>query len=183
LEHDIPSRDQCNTCHGTLSERLLGFSAIQLSHDQAEVNIPSLVADGRLSDDPPSSEGYTVPGDAVAQTALGYLHANCGGCHHSTGVMGPASGMYFRLLTGDTSVEQTGAFSTAVDVGANRTDLSLGDFRIAGAHPENSLVIGRMGSRVPGTQMPPLGTKLPHEAGIDAVSAWISSLPEADAGL
>jgi len=50
------------------------------------------------------------------------------------------------------------------------------DNRVAPGDPDASAVIVRMRSRGDDKQMPPLGTELPDDDGIAAVSAWIAAL-------
>ncbi len=56
--------------------------------------------------------GVRPPGDARAAAALGYLHANCGNCHNSTGV----ATLRTRLLAANTTVESTDTYTTGVRV-------------------------------------------------------------------
>ena len=91
-EHDIPrSPVECMSCHAGEPHQFLGFSAIQLSHPSAPETcalnpggrcptIDSLASEGRLTTEVPEG-GFPVPGGAITRRALGYLHANCGGCH------------------------------------------------------------------------------------------------------
>ena len=79
-EHDVPEQADCKTCHNEMQDFVLGFSALQLSHDQGGVNLASLIEGERLS--APPATPFTIPGDAAARGALGYLHANCGTCHN-----------------------------------------------------------------------------------------------------
>src|SRR6185436_16642660 len=65
--HDIPAlASGCQNCHGKLSERVLGFSAIQLSHSLAGLTFTELADRGILSNAPVRG-GYNPPGDATAQ--------------------------------------------------------------------------------------------------------------------
>src|SRR6185503_2542131 len=70
---------KCPRCHAGRSDRLLGSTALQLSHAGPGLTIDTLIAEGRLSH-PPASP-LALPGDAETQYALAYLHANCGQCH------------------------------------------------------------------------------------------------------
>ena len=106
--HSIEHR--LHQCHSKLPEHLLGLSAIQLSHTGAGATIGSLSAAGMLT--VPAPNGFKVPGsDPGTQAALGYLHANCGNCHNSSVV---TVDLHLRLLVGQTSVESTDAFMSAV---------------------------------------------------------------------
>jgi hypothetical protein len=173
--HDIPSEAQCKNCHTRLKERILSFSAIQLSHSLAGETMATLSAEGRLT--VPKPEGFTIPGDDTARKALGYLHANCGNCHNSAET---TVGMRLRVLTNQTSVETTDTYLTAVRVPTtvfNCLGLGIGICqRIAPGLPAESAIIMRMSSRTSGVQMPPIATELTDQAGIDAVTAWIGTL-------
>ena len=77
--HDVPSARACMTCHGGRSHRILGFSAIQLSHAPASTDDLTLrrLTEENLLSDPPTSP-IRVPGTPTESQALGYLHSNCG---------------------------------------------------------------------------------------------------------
>jgi hypothetical protein len=165
--HDIPSVDQCKQCHTPLEEHLLGFGAIQLSHANSETSIMSLSQEGILTVPSPN---IVVPGDAVAQAGLGYLHGNCGGCHNDSGV----NNLYMRLSVADKMVSDTNTYKTAVNREKNFDPCTL---RIKPGDPANSLVHIRMNNRGNALQMPPLGTEVVDPAGLKAVGDWITSLP------
>jgi hypothetical protein len=87
--HDIPSKENCTTCHGinAMADTALGFSALQLSHDVTaanELNLQKVKAMGWLSA-PPATDKFVLPGTPAETAALGYLHANCGNCHNDYG--------------------------------------------------------------------------------------------------
>ena len=171
---DIPSVNGCRSCHEPLTERALSFSAIQLSHDiGGSVTFTDLVDWGVLTDAPVAT-GYDPPGDATAQTALGYLHANCGNCHNDTGVNRP---MFLRLLVDQTSVSSTWAYSTSANAATVNQFFQMD--RIEPGNPSQSSIVVRMQinpSIGESLQMPPLGRDLPDPDGIAAVSAWIQQL-------
>jgi hypothetical protein len=172
--HDIPSEAQCKNCHTKLAERVLGFSAIQLSYgaNAGDVDIASLSADGKLT--VPLPDGFTVPGSADAQAALGYLHANCGNCHNDSGLV-PVD-MHLRLLVDDATVQDTDTWQTAV--GKATTIFSCGGCsRIEPGFPDQSAIIQRMSVRGSSAQMPPIGSELVDDPGVQTVSAWIAGLP------
>jgi hypothetical protein len=156
-----------------LPERILGFSAFQLSFAAADgdASIAGLSAAGRLT--VPAPDGFTVPGDETARLALGYIHANCGNCHTGIGV--PVVDMQLRLLVDHTTVEDTDVWKTAV--GKTATLFSCaGCERIEPGFPEQSAIIMRMSVRGTNAQMPPVGTEVVHDVGVATVSEWISTL-------
>jgi hypothetical protein len=177
--HDVPSKLGCLRCHGThplgggRASRMLGFSAIQLSHDDTDTSIGDIT--DKLSH--PPEESFTVPGDSTAQAALGYLHANCGNCHNDGPDRIPQVNLSFWLNVEDTTVEETEAWETAV----SQANAIFNDQhvigRIAPGNPEESAVIYRMSQRGNTAQMPPLATETTDETGVSAVTDWIRSLP------
>ena len=82
---DIPSENACKRCHaGAQTDAVNGFSAIQLNHWQTDPSLRDLLAEGRLTNTQTpriTLANARLPGDAVTQDGLGYLHANCGHCH------------------------------------------------------------------------------------------------------
>jgi len=152
---------------------MLGFSAIQLSHTETENSLDDLA--DTLSDPPDSA--YTVPGDADTQAALGYLHANCGSCHHAESDRIPQVNLALWLNVEATTVEETDAWKTAVSHDNALFNDQHVVARIAPGNAEESSVIYRMSQRGNTAQMPPLGTEVKDETGIATVEAWIRSLP------
>ena len=174
--HDVPNEEQCADCHDGAADVLIGISAVLLDHDGEGLTLAQLAADGWLS--APPSAPLTLPGDAAAQAALGYMHANCGNCHNDR-AMNP-----LRLwLTAGTlaSVEATGFYTTAVNE-PSHTDDPLGDTTatvlVAPGDPDASQLYIRMQrrGRSPGGGMPWLGTELVDDEGSAAVAAFIRAL-------
>jgi hypothetical protein len=192
--HNIPSQADCQTCHGSLKEHVLGFGAIELNHNATlpGLNINTVIQAGMLTRNPNLAD-LTIPGDATAQAALGYLHANCSNCHNVTPGVGLADGlsppyMNLRLYVGTKTVEETNAYKTAV----NQPTTTLQEYmwRIAGGDPKNSAASNAMANRwnttaqqapngIPDSraQMPALATNFPDVMGIAQVNAWIQTLP------
>lgn len=180
--HDIPSKTDCLRCHGTYSlgggrrSRALGFSAIQLNHSAEGATMEALIEADRISI-APSEEELSVPGDEQTQEALGYLHANCGHCHHQDIDRLPQFDLNFWLDVGLSSPEESGAWETAVDNPMQIFQDQHIDARIVSGNPVRSALIYRMKFRGSNAQMPPVGTKIVDEQGLQIVSEWIESLP------
>jgi hypothetical protein len=170
--HDIPNAITCLLCHGQRPERILGFSAVQLSHAEPGVNLGVLQAEQRMT--VPYS-GYTIPGDSTAQQALGYLHANCGTCHNPSGLSFPTP-FSLRLSVSHSTVESTDAFKTAVNVPVNLFAGFGVTHRIKPQDTAASSVHYRMSLRTL-VQMPPIASEVVDDAGVAAVGAWINALP------
>lgn len=141
----IPSRDDCQACHAGARSPVLGFSALQLG-----TALPGWVREGRVRHGPAAWRDHAaaVPGATDLETAArGYLHANCGHCHHAAG------GVPVALVL-------------AQDVAGNA----------APAPAQLGEALRRMATREPTRQMPPLGTRIPDPAGQALLRAWLDDL-------
>jgi hypothetical protein len=188
----IPSLADCNACHRSSPAVVLGFNALQLSDDRdplaphgeplqpGDLTLRSLAESDRLA--PERWELVARPprvreSDPAARAALGYLSGNCGGCHNSSG---PLAHLGLNLLH-DAAGAPTApepARVTAVDVVGRflvpgHADASR---RVAPGAPDHSVLLYRMQSRRPSSQMPPLGTVVRDDEAIALVSRWVESL-------
>ena len=180
-QHDIPSQSDCSTCHGAMKDKVLGFTAIQLSHNlQGSLNMDQLVANGWLTNNPAAK--FVVPGNDTAKAALGYLHANCGICHNNNSKPGIILGAEMWLHTDKlNSVAETPTVTTLVNQD-NKGGISMLAKRIVPGNPNMSSVYEVMNLRG-GTldsgetrQMPPLATELVDTMGANSIKAWINDL-------
>ena len=191
--HSIPGIEDCNSCHRSSPAVVLGFNALQLSDDRdplaphaeplspAAVTIRSLVETGRLY--PPRPELVADPprireSDPMSRAALGYLSANCGGCHNDRGPLArlglvllhdTARGVNVPEPANVTSVNSPGRYAMP---GVPADDSRL----VAPGSPERSALLYRMRSRRPSSQMPPLGTAIADEEALEIVRHWIANL-------
>jgi hypothetical protein len=161
-DHDIPSSTQCGTCHNGEPGKLLGFSAVQQPRVPAELLTH------------PMSRPFTPPGEATAQRALGYLHANCAHCHNPNGSARPDTSMDLRLSVSDRDVRKTAAYRTTVGQPPQ-------SFIHAELPDRASVLLARMSTRDPSQQMPPLGTEHVDPQGVASVLAWLDTLDREDA--
>jgi hypothetical protein len=177
--HDIPSQGDCKKCHDQVPDRSLGFTAVLLDHEPSggpdEVTLARLASEGRLSD-APAAAGYPVPGDDVERAALGYLHVNCGGCHHARSSVSDSLGEIppvLRLLStdGPTPVE-TSLYATTVNVPTHRGPGANTFDRIEPGCAADSTVHRRVDTRL----MPPVGVEIVDATGLAAIDAWILHL-------
>ncbi len=186
--HSVPSREQCKTCHNGREEFILGWDFIMLGPGATGVTAQNLADAGQFGEFDPAYLNPAIPGDAVEQAALSYLHANCGvSCHNTTlDATALPSGLYLRLeLAALDSVLSTGAAAGINQVpGSNAMFSDLPDQPPEGYYdfrpldPDRSLVLARMTFRGSETAMPPIGTHVAHQAGVDMVRAWIESMTE-----
>lgn len=176
--HDIPRQGDCRKCHERMPDFLLGFSAFQLDHDLGGLNLGDLVADSRLTDPPAGS--LPVPGDNQIQVdAFGYIHSNCGGCHHENSDVMDTTNLNLRLHVsevggaGDATAIHTTTVNQPKLLSQPDTAVSL----VVPMSPDTSAVSLRMKSRDGSmVDMPPEGTEEVDAAGTAAVDAWINSL-------
>jgi mono/diheme cytochrome c family protein len=187
--HGIPARADCAACHGSPG-RPLGFGALQLSTDRdpdaihgeplapGMLTLATLVAEGLLSPDrgdlvaTPPRIGTRNP---RTRAALGYLAANCGGCHDRGGsILANLPPLGYAAVTagGDAVAEALVARATRWQVPGVPEGSSVA---VDPAAPERSALLVRMRSRRPSSQMPPLGTVVRDEAAIETITRWIAT--------
>ena len=191
VRHNIPGVIDCKACHdGQGRDVVLGFNALQLSPDRdpnaphAEqvtpemVNLKNLVDQKLLIHLP---KRFTVDLPVVAanspreRAALGYLSANCGGCHNSTDPLSTL-GMYLKRLIGIPPEAAKLELETVVGHKSKYQITGLGidqSYRILPGDLSKSVIVYRMASRDPYRQMPPLGTKIIDLEALDLISKWI----------
>jgi len=186
--HRIPGVEDCISCHDNPKGPVLGFNALQLSPDRdphaphAEplrpgmVTLPTLAERGlfrplhpKFMEGPPPR----IAADPLSRPVLGYLSTNCGVCHQRDNVI---PGVHLDLrqpwrILG----EPPGLLSTLGQ--PTRFAIPGVDTRaIAPGEPKASLVLHRMASRNPATQMPPLATVLVDEEATVLIRGWIEGL-------
>lgn len=186
-DHDIPAVADCSECHnggeggmgggGATHDAVLGFSALQLNHDETDVTLSSLIADELLST-AVSIADAAIPGNATEEAALGVMHANCGHCH---GGDTPSGGMRLYVTLGHDTVAETPTYidTVGVEIGMSPV-VGIPDYRILPGSPADSAVPWRMGQRdgdgMGAAQMPPLATEIVDDEGVAAIEAWINTL-------
>jgi hypothetical protein len=176
-EHDIPNRSDCRQCHNKMADIALGFIATQLDHELGGLDLATLVADGWLSAPPAGSAPYfDIPGTAAEVAALGYLNANCGGCHQQGSPTMDNVPVELRLYIADLEAEDvqaTAAYRTAVGVTSTLDGPAL---IVDPGSPSTSSMHHRMNDR-DAIAMPPVGSELIDDSGLAIIDAWISALP------
>ncbi len=176
--HDIPGHLKCWECHGNMKDRVLGFSAIQLSHTGAGVTLDTLIAEGLLSA-PPVAAFTTLPGAEQEKKALGYMHANCGTCHNDGGTSGTVRLDEARALAAHFGARLTGGHRELSDVDRGRDRVVQGDRRRPRGRRDlaSSILYQRFIHEI-GTElhMPPLGTEVVDPDGRQILEDWIGYL-------
>jgi hypothetical protein len=190
--HDIPSVNDCKSCHNRGGDAVVGFESLQLSGDRD----PQAIAAGRLAPGDFTLEELerdglitAAPGEqprirsssAGGRWAMGFLHGNCSICHNP---QGPAAnvGMDLRHTVAAQSEQDEPAYRTTVNTLTNTyilpgTTGGVDSFRILGGVPEKSAIFFRLQSRGSFHQMPPLASKVVDADAVNRVAEWIRSLP------
>ncbi len=182
--HDIPSAEDCLTCHSQQPDKALGFSAIQLSHepidstDPLEWTLDDLMAEGLLT--APPAAAFSVPGTATEQAFFGYLHANCGHCHNPKGTANAQTGLDMWLKVADLEgpVNEFSVYESLYDVDIAWLDGELpdADKRVVPGSFADSAIYQRFVSKGETWSMPPLGTEEVDPTGQQLFESWIQSL-------
>lgn len=172
-DHDIPPVTLCARCHtGAAVDVGLGFTAIQLNHEGTSVSLANLIAAGRLTT-VIDLDAARVPGSGDEREALGYLHANCGGCHGGPAPQPVPTPLDLWIDVGMASPEVTGAYTTGLGAVSGWPGAA---YRISAGLPDDSAILRRMQSRTVGDQMPPIATEIPDTMAIGLVRRWILGL-------
>lgn len=176
--HNVSSPTECLRCHLTKFERPVGFSAIQLSGTGTGLRIKDLVDQGMLTDPPPSSDGYIIPGNATEVAALGYLHSNCGTCHAVDAPLFAGINQSLRLEVAKlAAVNTTPTYLTTykklTTSGRDKNKIRLDPMATA-----TSSIYFRMGvCGIATLQMPPVATSVVDTTGQAAIGSWINIVP------
>lgn len=185
----VPSRGDCLACHGGAPAPVLGLSALQLSADRdplaphgqprrpGELDLRALVERGWLRGLPPAllATPPRIAADTpVERAALGYLHANCGHCHHGGEGRVPLR-LTLAQSVSDPAASRNAALRSALEAPSRWQPAPAAEAHIlVPGRPEASVLAQRMQSRQPRVQMPPLGTELTDPEGLALVHRWIT---------
>lgn len=186
----VPDENTCGSCHERDDVlRVLGLTTAQMNiqihppggADGEQVSQLQWLADqGAIAGlpDPTTLEAYVDPaGDAeLDMRARAYLHGNCSHCHRPGGG-GGSSGLKF--LYWETDPAQFGVCKVPAAAGPGTGGHA---FDILPGHPEQSIVVHRMGSTDPEIKMPELPSLLADDFGVELISEWIAAMPEQDCG-
>ena len=153
FSHRVPSRGQCQVCHGNNPTFIIGFTELQLNSTldgEATTQLAAFYQNGTLGGTLPGTPVAIQGPDAATIDVLGYIQGNCTHCHN-TGSDLDLSPATFLART----VNQPGPFS--------------GKTLIAPQQPDSSQIYIRFSSG----QMPVLGVQLGDSAARAMVRDWI----------
>lgn len=184
-EHDVPGRAACSDCHGGMKDKVLGFSALQLSTaaEPGFMNLQRLLDEALVTTAP--SAPLVLPGTAEQVAALGYMHANCGHCHNPKAKDASLGLELWQLSAKLGAMTQTTAYSSAVNRETQSPESPVGEpeLRIVPGDLAQSALYWRLTQppiypEMPegGAHMPLIGSELTDPHGVDVIGAWIRSL-------
>jgi hypothetical protein len=188
LPHDIPPVSECAQCHAGASDFVLGFEIVGLGMSTASgLNLAALEQQQLLTN--PPSVTPTIPaqtGSLASYFSLAYLHVNCGTSCHGRGPDAAAgqTGLFMKLTVDTTgalpsTVQATDTWATAYMVPSHFTPSGVdagGFFRIQPGDAAASMIPWRASRRDGVSQMPPIGTQLVDDYGVEILDAWINGL-------
>ena len=175
-----PSTGQCLVCHTQVANFALGLEALQLNNPHlysasgitanqldtlAHINLFSSAVSANQK-----AQTLFSPSDtnaSVSQRARSYLHSNCSNCHRSNGPT-PVN-IDLRFTTALSAMNVCDVQPVAGDMGITNARI------VAAGEPEASVLLQRMKVRDQ-FQMPPIGSHLVDEEGVELVRSWIASL-------
>jgi uncharacterized repeat protein (TIGR03806 family) len=179
-----PSRQDCQSCHTSVKNGVLGFETVQLNRDFGfELAVDNQLRtfehiglfEEALPAAPAALDRLTGPGDAPASLmvrAKAYLHANCAMCHQPGGTA-PVD-IDFRWETPLESMRLVDVPAVDPQIGINLTDVFS---RIAPGDPEHSALYVRMAVEGGATSsMPPLARLIADPAVQSVIEPWILQL-------
>lgn len=183
--HDVPGQKACDTCHYEMADKALGFSLLQLNHDDdaGKWTLQRLIDEDRLT--APPTLPITLPGTEEQQAALGYMHSNCGSCHNPYARQGTFNMQFWLEIAKLASVEETTTYLSTVmqENAAPDPPENQPLYRVLPQDPEQSSVYWRMvqtptfpAAPMGGIHMPLIGTEITDDEGVAMVEAWINSL-------
>ncbi|HKO91295.1 MAG TPA: hypothetical protein VJU61_09095, partial [Polyangiaceae bacterium] len=170
--HDVPNARACMTCHAGRPERVLGFSALQLSHapsSEDDWTLERLAREGLLT--VPPKAPFAIPGNPTEVAALGYLHANCGACHNGAR---PDRPRYYRPPPELDLWLQVAALESPAATPTYRS--ALGEFVLPGDPQESPLFRRFAHPSLFRRRMPPLATEVIDPNGRRLLERWIQGL-------
>jgi mono/diheme cytochrome c family protein len=194
--HSIPGVGDCQACHQSGRSVVLGFNALQLSTDRdplaphadppsaAMTTLATLMDRGLLQ--PPREDLLLQPPRIRSQNprtraVLGYLAANCGGCHNPDGPLADV-GLHLQYELQADDLAQPPGLQSAVGQASIYTVPGAPEGASQRLHPgapQWSAILHRMRSRRPSSQMPPLGTVLVDAVAVELLRQWIElDLPQ-----
>ena len=173
----IPSMAECMVCHSPQAGHALSFRTRQLNRDGSLGGVDGnflsrLFETGYLSGPlppPPELPRHVAPHEtaySLETRARSYLDVNCAYCHNQNGTV-PAAWDASAAL----KLFETGMVNAPAGGGARHPD----DRLLVPGQEERSIIAHRAAARAGYTRMPPLGSNVIDEAGVQLLIDWIEN--------
>jgi mono/diheme cytochrome c family protein len=153
IAHRVPSRGQCQECHGNNPTFIIGFTELQLNSTlsgETGTQLEKFYQNGTLSGTLPGTPAVIAGPDAATTDVMGYIQGNCTHCHNTGSDLNLSPATFLA-----TTVNQPGPFS--------------GKTLIFPQEPDSSQIYVRFSSG----GMPALGVQLGDSAARAMVRSWI----------
>jgi hypothetical protein len=157
IGHRVPSRGQCQVCHGNNTTFIIGFTELQLNSTLAGetgTQLARFYQNGILGGALPGTPASVQGPDASTTDVLGYVQGNCVHCHNTKNANSGGLDLTPATFLAKT-VNQPGPFT--------------GEPLIVPQDPDNSEVFVRFSTG----QMPALGVQLGDSAARAMMRDWI----------
>jgi uncharacterized repeat protein (TIGR03806 family) len=183
IRYEIPNANQCLSCHNHDGRYVpLGTTAANLhrtiQHGTEVVEQLALWKSLSLIRDLPETDEiarlpqYDNPQTgSVSDRVRAWLHVNCAHCHQPHGTARTA-GLDLRVSQLDPA--RYGVLKSPVAAGRGSGGRR---FDITPGQPDESILVFRMESRIPGIRMPSLGRQVVPEDAVELVRKWIETIP------
>ncbi len=179
-----PNVNQCAGCHATdattralepigLHARHLGGpspNAPRIDQIDALRLVGVLTVANEASAPLARNADWTDENQSIDERARAYLDINCSHCHSDKG---PARTSGLDLTTDAPAGPKLGYCKPPVAAGSGTGGRRYG---IAPGDPDESILVYRMETTLPGAMMPEIGRALPHDEGVDLIRAWVARL-------
>ena len=152
LVHTIPARLECETCHETAEEAVLGFVPQQLT---GQADFGEVFADAPALPPP------------IEEAVVGYWYGNCVHCHHGGEHENAGFDLRPDVALANTIGQPTASSASAagIRIEPGRPEESILFLAISGEHDDPEL-----------EDMPPLGIDVRDDAAIETLRAFIGGL-------
>jgi uncharacterized repeat protein (TIGR03806 family) len=184
LNYAIPNVNQCKSCH-LKEEKMTSIGPVarqlnsEMTYTDGKFNqLQKWEKAGKLKNLPPLAQITAFPiwtdanSGTVESRARAWLDVNCAFCHNPKGA-GSTSGLFLEHY--QTNQTALGIYKTPVAAGRGSGNLQ---FDIVPSKPDESILVHRIASTDPAVMMPELGRKTVHKEGVEAVKAWIRTIPK-----
>lgn len=171
LNHEIPSRFDCRSCHEHNETVIIGFDELRLSarsNDEDGSQLQALAERGVFSHGLPEELVRITHQDTRTREVLGYLQGNCAHCHngsdHAESKLDLTHEHALENVVGQPTQGSGQAAGVRVVPGA--PDQSVLFLAFSGESDDSEL-----------KPMPPLGVQLRDSDAVELLRGWIEDLP------